>query len=78
MPGTEAAPEAMASVRGWNENGGRLSLSISGLPEAPAGSVHQPWWVGVARRDYPRLWVTLEKLDEDESLSGIKVMDTGY
>jgi len=34
-------------------------------------------WVGVARRDYPRLWVTLEPVDEDESLSGLNVLDTG-
>ncbi len=100
MPGTEAAPAATASVKGWNEEGGtRLRLNIAGLPDAPTGSVYEFWltsdavhvsagtfaaagevelWVGVARRDYPRLWVTLEKLDEDESLSGVNVMDTGY
>jgi hypothetical protein len=100
MPGTDAAPGATASVKGWNEEGGtRLLLNVSGLPDAPAGSVYEFWltrdavhvsagtftaagdvelWVGVTRRDYPRLWVTLETLDEDESLSGINVMDTGY
>ena len=100
MPGTEAAPVATASVKGWNEEGGtRLLLNVTGLPDAPAGSVYELWltsdavhvsagtftaagdvdlWVGVSRRDYPRLWVTLEKVDEDESLSGINVMDTGY
>jgi hypothetical protein len=100
MPGTGAAPEATASVKGWNEPGGtRLVLNVTGLPEAPAGSVYELWltndeihvsagtfraagdvdlWVGVSRRDYPRLWVTLEKVDENESLSGINMMDTGY
>ena len=34
-------------------------------------------WVGVARRDYPRPWVTLEPVDEGESLSGLNVLDTG-
>ncbi|MBT8248878.1 MAG: anti-sigma factor [Acidimicrobiia bacterium] len=34
-------------------------------------------WVGVSRRDFPRLWITLEPIDEDESPSGINVMDTG-
>lgn len=100
MPGTDAAPAAAASVKGWNEKGGtRLVLNVTGLPAAPTGSVYELWftddavhvsagtftaggdvelWVGVSRRDYPRLWVTLEEVDEDESLSGINVMDTGY
>ncbi len=34
-------------------------------------------WVGVSRRDFPRLWITLEPLDDDESPSGFTVMDTG-
>lgn len=33
-------------------------------------------WSGVARRDYPRLWITLEAIDEDESPSPVTVMDT--
>ena len=33
-------------------------------------------WSGVARREYPRLWTTLETIDEDESPSPITVMDT--
>ncbi len=33
-------------------------------------------WVGVSRRDYPRLWVTLEPIDEDESPSRVTVLDT--
>ncbi len=32
---------------------------------------------GVARADFPRLWVTLEPVDEDESPSGTTVLDTG-
>jgi hypothetical protein len=31
---------------------------------------------GVARAEFPRLWVTLEPLDEDESPSGRTVLDT--
>lgn len=34
-------------------------------------------WAGIARRDYPRIWITLEPLDTDESPSGVTVMDTG-
>jgi hypothetical protein len=34
-------------------------------------------WAGVSRRDYPRVWITLEPLDDDESLSGETVLDTG-
>lgn len=33
-------------------------------------------WVGVSRGDFPRLWITLEPLDADESPSGVTVMDT--
>lgn len=34
-------------------------------------------WVGVSRRDFPRLWITLEPIDANESPSGVTVMDTG-
>ena len=34
-------------------------------------------WSGVSRAAFPRLWVTLEPLDEDESPSGRTVLDTG-
>lgn len=33
-------------------------------------------WTGVARADFPRLWVTLEPLDNDQSPSGHTVLDT--
>lgn len=33
-------------------------------------------WSGVSRAAFPRLWVTLEPLDEDESPSGQTVLDT--
>lgn len=34
-------------------------------------------WTGVRRSEFPRLWVTIEPLDEDESPSGRTVLDTG-
>lgn len=34
-------------------------------------------WSGVTRADFPRLWVTLEPLNEDESPSGRTFLDTG-
>lgn len=34
-------------------------------------------WAGVPRSDFPRLWVTLEPLDEDASPSVATVLDTG-
>ena len=33
-------------------------------------------WVGISRGDYPRLWVTLEPIDEDATPSGVTVLDT--
>ena len=33
-------------------------------------------WVGVARRDFPRVWITLEPIDDDESPSGDTVLDS--
>lgn len=33
-------------------------------------------WAGVTRAEFPRLWVTLEPLDDDESPSGHTVLDT--
>lgn len=34
-------------------------------------------FIGVSRRDFPRLWVTLEPLDEDTAPSGATVLDSG-
>jgi hypothetical protein len=33
-------------------------------------------WAGVRRADFPRIWITLEANDDDESLSGRTVLDT--
>jgi hypothetical protein len=33
-------------------------------------------WAGVRRADFPRVWITLEPNDDDESLSGTTVFDT--
>jgi hypothetical protein len=35
-------------------------------------------WAGVRRADFPRLWITLEPLDEDESPSEHTLLDSGY
>lgn len=32
--------------------------------------------IGVTRADYPRIWITLEAIDEDESPSPATVLDT--
>jgi hypothetical protein len=34
-------------------------------------------WAGVTRAEFPRLWITLEPIDEDEAPSGDTVLDTG-
>ena len=99
LPATDLAPNAVATVSGWNEaSGTRMVVDIEGLDPAPPGSFYEFWlsegpvhisagtfhtggkielWSGVARADYPRLWVTLEPIDDDESPSPITVLDTG-
>lgn len=32
--------------------------------------------IGVARRDFPRIWITLEPIDADESPSGVTLLDS--
>jgi len=34
-------------------------------------------WAAVSRGDFPRIWITLEPIDEDESPSSVVVLDTG-
>jgi len=99
MPGTDLAPAAIGTVKGWNEEAGtRLVVDVAGLAPAPDGSIYELWlsdgpihisagtfhgpgrielWAGVARADFPRLWVTLEPLDEDARPSSRTVLDTG-
>jgi hypothetical protein len=99
LQGTTEAPEAAAVVRGWAEDSGtRLALDISGLAEAPPGTVYEVWfsrkaihisagtftaggeiemWTGISRQEFPRIWITLEPVDPNESPSGLTVLDTG-
>lgn len=49
-------------------------LHISAGTFAAGGEIEL--WSGVSRADFPRLWVTLEPLDEDESPSAHTVLDT--
>jgi hypothetical protein len=53
----------------------RDTLHVSAGTFTATGSLEM--WAGVARRDYPRIWITLEPLDGNESPSGVTVMDTG-
>ena len=41
-----------------------------------SGSGEMELWAGVSRGAFPRLWVTLEPIDEDEAPSGVTVLDT--
>jgi hypothetical protein len=97
--GTDLAPDASGSVRGWNVDAGtRVEFDVDGLDPAPPGHFYEIWFsrdrvhlsagtfltvddvtatVGAARRDFPRIWVTLEPADEDESPSRHTVLDTG-
>lgn len=99
LPATDLAPDAVASVAGWNEaSGTRMVLTVAGLAPAPDGFIYEFWlsdgplhisagtfhsggeielWSGVSRGDFPRLWITLEPIDEDESPSPQTVLDTG-
>ncbi len=51
---------------------GDLHISAGTFTEAQGVEL----WVGVTRAEFPRLWITLEPIDEDESPSGVNVMDT--
>jgi len=99
LPGTELAPIAMGTVRGWNtDSGTRMVLEVDGLEAAPDGFFYEFWlsegpvhisagtfsaaervelWTAVKRADFPRLWVTLEPIDDDESPTRHTVLDTG-
>lgn len=52
----------------------RDSVHVSAGTFKAAGKVEL--WVGVSRGAFPRLWVTLEAVDEDEAPSGVTVLDT--
>jgi hypothetical protein len=71
VTGLPAAP-AGSVYELWFSEGSR---HISSGTFVAAGDVEL--WVGVARRDFPRLWITLEPLDANESPSPVTVMDTG-
>jgi hypothetical protein len=97
IPGTEIAPQASATVSGWNtDTGTRMRLETAGLDEAPEGYVYEFWmsegplhvsagtfrsagevdlWAGVRRADYPRLWITLEKVGDYAGPSSHTVLD---
>ncbi|HSJ70945.1 MAG TPA: anti-sigma factor [Acidimicrobiia bacterium] len=53
----------------------RDSLHVSAGTFAAGGTIEMA--TGVSRAAFPRLWVTLEPVDDDESPSGHTVLDTG-
>ena len=70
VDGLDRAPEGYV-YEFWLSEG---PLHISAGTFKASGEIEL--WSGVSRGDFPRLWVTLEPLDEDESPSGQTVLDT--
>lgn len=70
VQGLPAAPEGSVYELWFSKD----ELHISAGTFTEAGEV--ALWVGVSRGDFPRLWITLEPLDDDESPSGVNLMDT--
>lgn len=71
MRGLEDAPDGFFYEL-WMSKG---PLHISG--GTFTGTTDVELWAGVTRGDFPRIWITLEPIDEDESPSGEVVLDTG-
>jgi hypothetical protein len=70
VDGLERAPDGYV-YEFWLSQG---PLHISAGTFTASGEIEL--WSGVPRAAFPRLWVTLEPLDEDESPSGQTVLDT--
>jgi hypothetical protein len=70
VEGLEPAPDGFV-YEFWLSQG---PLHISAGTFTADGEIEL--WSGVTRADFPRLWVTLEPLDDDESPSGHTVLDT--
>ena len=71
IEGLDPAPEGYL-YEFWLSDG---PLHISAGSFTDSGEIDL--WTGVRRGDFPRLWVTLEPIDEDESPSSLTVLDTG-
>ncbi len=71
VEGLDPAPDGFV-YEFWLSDG---PLHISAGTFAADGEIEL--WSGVTRAEFPRLWVTLEPLDDDESPSGHTVLDTG-
>jgi len=70
IEGLPAAPEGF--VYEFWLSAGDLHISAGTFKQTQGVEL----WVGVTRGEFPRLWITLEPIDEDESPSGVNVMDT--
>lgn len=70
VPGLEPAPDGQVYEL-WFSRGG---VHVSGGTFTDADGAEL--WVGVSRRAYPRIWVTLEPLDDDSTPSAAVILDT--
>lgn len=71
VDGLPAAPEGFVYEFWFTEGQRHVSAGTFVVPD------DVDLWAGVSRAEFPRLWITLEPLDDDEGLSGVNVMDTG-
>jgi hypothetical protein len=70
--GLEPAPAGFAYELWFSQGEEHVSAGTFLAADQPVALA-----VGVSRRDYPRVWVTLEPLDDDPGPSSVVVFDSG-
>ncbi len=68
--GLDPAPEGFVYELWFSSDDLHVSAGTFTRPDGAQG------WVGVSRADFPRLWITLEAVDDDPGPSRTTVLDT--